>query len=108
MDQLSLVLEARAVGERMANLCTYKAEREGFDAEGARTFILGWLARHGKMRGEQLTDAAIEHGFHAHDARAYGSVFSTLSRRGLIRCVGYCERVKGHGTAGGRLWEAAR
>jgi hypothetical protein len=31
-------------------------------------------------------------------------VFGRLSRRGVIRTVGFCMRAKGHGTAGGRIW----
>lgn len=38
--------------------------------------------------------------------RAFGQLFRVLARRGDIRCVGYCERRKGHGTAGGRVWDA--
>lgn len=96
-----------AIGHELAELCAEKASRVAdFDAEGARRFVLGWLRRHGAMSGEALTDAAIEHGYRAHDARCYGAVIGALSRRGAIRCVGYCERRKGHGTSGGRVWEA--
>jgi hypothetical protein len=113
-QQLELTLPpprspARAVGEEAAQACADKAERVAdFDTEGAGRFILGWLARYGQMSGEQLVNAAQEHGHRPHDARAFGSVFSTLSRKNLIRCVGYCEREKGHGTAGGRLWGLVR
>lgn len=100
--------EAREQGHQAAQACADKAERQGFDTEGARRFILSWLARHGDMSGEALTDAAKEHGFRPHDDRAFGAVFGPLSRRGLIRCVGFCERERGHGTAGGRIWRLVR
>lgn len=100
--------EPRAEGERLGNLSTDKAERVAdFDSVGAGKFILGWLHRHGNVSGEALTNAAKEHGYHPHDDRAFGSVFGSLSRKGLIRCVGFCEREKGHGTAGGRVWAAS-
>lgn len=106
-EQLSFVLEPRALGEQAAEACTTKAERVAdFDREGAARFILGWLRRHGKLSGEDCTDAAIAHGYRAHDARAFGSIYHVLVNRGKIRCVGFCERRKGHGTAGGRVWEA--
>jgi hypothetical protein len=42
-----------------------------------------------------------------HDARAFGAVIGTLARRGQIEAVGFVARAKGHGTSGGRLWQAA-
>lgn len=100
---------ARSVGETAANLCEAKAVRVAdFDSDGAGKFVLGWLARHGAMSGEAVTDAAKEHGYRPHDDRAFGPVFARLSRRGEIRCAGFCERAKGHGTDGGRLWEVTR
>lgn len=98
MNQLALQLSER---------CASKAARvSDFDKDGAATFVLGWLRRHGRMSGEIATDAAKEHGFRPHDDRAFGAVFGSLSRRKLIRAVGYTERTKGHGTGGARIWEA--
>lgn len=100
---------AREQGEAAANACVEKAERVAqFDADGARTFVIGWLRRHGQMSGEALTDACKAHGFRPHDDRAFGAVFGVLVRRNEIRCVGSCERTKGHGTAGGRVWTVVR
>jgi hypothetical protein len=85
--------------------CADKAERTtDFNVDAAGEFILRHLKRRGETPGEILTDLAIAHGHVPHDARAFGQVYRTLARRGLIRCVGYCERTKGHGTAGGRVW----
>lgn len=102
-------LSPREQGLVAAAQCEAKAERVAeFDAEGARRFVLGWLARHGQQSGEQISTALMAHGFRVHDMRAYGSVFAGLARRNLIRCVGYCARQRGHGTSGGRLWVLAR
>jgi hypothetical protein len=99
---------ARATGDVMAAACTDKAKRVAeFDFEGACKFVLGWLTRHGATPGEELVNNAIAHGHRVHDARAFGSVFRVLSVRKQIRCIGYCERQKGHGTAGGRIWKIA-
>ena len=110
MNQLSIDFEsARAIGEYLGEKCADKAERVAdFDRDGAGRFILGWLVRHGPQSGEVLTQAAIEHGFRCHDARSYGPVYAKLVKRGLIRCVGYCARARGHGTSGGRVWAVAQ
>ena len=95
MNQLALDLSER---------CAAKAVRVAdWDRAGAESLILR-LLQAGPASGEKLTDLAVAYGFRPHDARAFGAVFGSLSRRGLIRCVGYCERRKGHGTAGGRIW----
>lgn len=101
--------QARAEGERLADLCADKAEKvSDFDTEGAGRFIVSQLVRNGDMSGEALTNAAKECGFRPHDDRAFGSVFQRLSKKGQIRTVGYCLRTKGRGTAGGRIWGLVR
>lgn len=103
------IAPARKAGERAALRCVAKAvEVAKFDTEGARKFVLSQLVRHGDMSGEALTDSAIKHGYRPHDSRAFGPVFGVLSKRGLIRCVGYGQRAKGHGTAGLRIWGLVR
>lgn len=98
---------AKLVGDKLAEACVDKAERVAeFDSAGAAKFILGWLVRHGPQSGETLTDAAKQHGYRPHDDRAFGAVYGALVRRHQIRQVGTCERTKGHGTAGGRVWAA--
>lgn len=102
-------LSPREQGLVAAAQCEAKAERVAdFDAQGARKFVLGWLARHGHQSGEAIVNACKEHGFRPHDDRAFGPVFAVLNRRNLIRVVGSCERAKGHGTAGGRVWGLVR
>lgn len=98
--------EASATGAAAAQACTAKAERQDpeFSAKAEKA-ILAHLAVVGRASGEVLTDVAIAHGARPHDARAFGGVFQSMSRRGLIRTVGFCLRTKGNGTAGGRIWE---
>lgn len=98
MNQIAIDFAAR---------CAAKAERvSDFDIERAADFILRALLKNGATPGEVLTDLARAAGFVPHDDRAFGQVFKRLAGRGNIRCVGYCERRKGHGTAGGRVWDA--
>lgn len=112
MQQLELgaplMTLARDKGERLAQACADKAERVAdWDREGAARFIHHWLVRHGPTSGEQLVKQATAHGYRAHDGRAYGAVFGALSRAGKIRCLrSDLPRERGHGTSGGKLWEA--
>ena len=87
--------------------CAIRAEnaRPGFMAE-ARDCILMLLER-GPQPGELLVDLCMMRGIVAPDARAFGVVFRVLSQRGQIKQVGYCERRKGHGCSGGRVWALA-
>ena len=106
MEQATLdFTAARAAGEQAAQACLAKAQRsDPLFSQRAATAILNHLRAVGQASGEDLVDIAIAHGAHAPDQRAFGAVFAGLSRRGLIRTVGFCMRGKGHGTAGGRLW----
>jgi hypothetical protein len=108
MKQRSLPFRdaSREQGETAAVACAAAAEKKGWDLVGAKNYILGYLIKFGRQSGEQLVNAAREAGFIPHDDRAFGPVFSGLSRKGLIRCVGYGCREKGNGTAGARVWEA--
>ncbi len=98
---------ARAVGEVAANRCEAAAEKRGFDSQGAANFILELLKKLGPCSGEFCVNQAKGAGFQPHDDRAFGAVFQSLVRRGLIRCTGFGMRVKGHGTGGARTWEIA-
>lgn len=96
-----------ATGLAAGEACAQKAERVAdFDREGAARFILGQLRRHGQISGEDLTADAVAHGFRCHDLRAYGPVFASLKRQGLIVRVGWCTRRRGNGTAGGSIYAA--
>lgn len=106
MQQASLNFEAaRERGEQGANACLAKARRADPEfSEKAAAAILSHLRVVRQASGEVLVDVAIAMGARCSDSRAFGSVFSTLARKGLIRTVGFCLRTKGNGTAGGRVW----
>lgn len=98
---------ARAEGERMAGLALEAAEERGFDSAGASRFIHGWLVRHGATSGEELVKQAKLHGYRGKDDRCFGGVFLGLQNRNLIRCIrSDLPRARGHGTSGGKLWQA--
>lgn len=100
---------ARAVGATAGQACADAAQRKtAFDLEAAREYLVRWLTMSGPTDGEMLVMILRSAGFRPHDDRAFGPVFSVLARRGVIKCVGHCARKRGHGTAGGRIWEAVR
>ena len=96
----------RTAGGEAAAACAEKAERvAGFHTAAAKTAILDALRTSRlAISGEELTDHCMRNGIVPHDARAFGAVFQSLARDGLIETVGFCPRAKGHWTAGGRLW----
>jgi len=102
------ITQARAVGQAAAELAQQRAERKepGFSERAAKhiLFSLGHLR---EASGEALTDLCKRDGITPPDDRAFGSVYAQLVRKGLIRCVGFVSRAKGHGTAGGRVWRLA-
>jgi hypothetical protein len=104
--QLAIDFEAaRESGNQAATACLHKAQRlDPTFSEKAASAILAHLQVVKQASGESLTDIAIAHGARPHDQRAFGAVFASLSRKNLIRTVGFCMREKGHGTAGGRIW----
>lgn len=98
---------ARAKGEDASRACTERAEQSsGFDTKGAREEVLRILDRHGRMSSEDIVDRLKIVGFQGHDDRCFGAIFSKLARDRKIRCIAFCRRRRGHGTAGGRIWEA--
>lgn len=99
---------AKEAGEQAMLACIKKAQQTAPDfAQKAERAILEHLRAVGRCSGEELTDIAKLKGAIPHDDRSFGAVFRSLSRRGVIRTVGYCARVRGHGTAGGRVWGIA-
>jgi hypothetical protein len=105
-EQLSIE-DAIAAGESGMQRCADKAESLGFSTDAARTFVLAWLAEYGATWGELIVDGAQKAGrsdLQAHDARAWGAVFSSLSRQHRIRTIEFGLRLKGNGTAGARKW----
>jgi hypothetical protein len=108
MTQVAIDFTApRDLGDVAGRACADKAERTtAFDTAAAGRFVLATLIKNGETPGELLTDLARKAGHVPHDDRAFGVVFKMLAKERAIRCVGYCERRKGHGTAGGRVWDA--
>jgi hypothetical protein len=108
MTQLSIDFTPRQRGADAAEACTAKAEGLGFSTVAARAFVLAYLADQGPAWGEDVVDAAIATGcadLTAHDGRAWGSVFSTLSRLHQIHCLRADGiRRHGRGTSGARQW----
>jgi len=86
--------------------CTAKAERAGFDTAAAKAAVLDLLADGLPRSGEEIVDHCLRLGIVPHDARAFGSVFARLRQQGAIEAVGFCDRRKGNGTAGGRIWKS--
>lgn len=108
MEQLAISFDApRAAGEVAAQRCLDKARRvaDPLFAQKAEAAILNHLRVVRRASGEDLTSIAKAHGAVPHDDRAFGPVYGSLSRRKVIRVVDFCLRSKGHGTAGGRVWE---
>jgi hypothetical protein len=107
MNQLSLEL-AQRLGQHAMLRTQVRAEHAapGFTTRAA-DFILGYLRDCGPTPGELLTDLCKARGMRPPDDRAFGAVFKMLANRGEIRQCGWTERRKGHGTGGGRVWEAA-
>ncbi|MCU8942218.1 hypothetical protein OE519_00350 [Pseudomonas aeruginosa] len=100
---------ARRLGEEQMQLALDAATSTdpSFSAR-AYTFIVAYVreqsARLGSVPGEQVTMAARAAGITPKDDRAFGAIYAKAIRQGDIRVVGACARVRGHGTAGGRLY----
>lgn len=102
---------ARRLGEEQMQLALDAATSTD-PSFGARayTFIVAYVreqsARLGSVPGEQVTLAARAAGIRPADDRAFGAIYAKAVRRGEIKVVGYCARVRGHGTSGGKLYAA--
>ena len=105
---------ARRLGEEQMQLALDAATSTdpSFSAR-AYTFIVAYVreqsARLDSVPGEQVTMAARAAGITPKDDRAFGAIYAKAIRQGDIRqgdirVVGACARVRGHGTAGGRLY----
>ena len=72
--------------------------------EKAIAFTVKYLKERGRASGEDISDACIAAGIKPHDERAFGPVFSHLSKTGRIEKCGTAIRRKGHGTSGAHVW----
>lgn len=110
MNQLHIDFEtrvrsARKLGAEAGNAAADKAEQEDLEFRTkALDFIVGYIRKHGEATGESATLAAVLAGIKPKDQRAFGPVYAKALKRGLIRIVGYVPRVRGHGSAGGKLY----
>jgi hypothetical protein len=100
---------ARKLGEEAANKAADRADNAepGFSTralEHIRQTMLA-AAPSAQLRGEDIVNAAKVAGIRPPDDRAFGAIFAKAIREGLIVPVGFAPRVKGHGTAGGRVYE---
>lgn len=95
--------DARLLGMAGMALAEHAAGA-GF-VEHAKTYVLGYLAKHKLASSEILTDACKLAGIKPEkDDRAFGPVYAALQREKAIKRVGSCARNKGHGSAGGNVW----
>lgn len=97
---------ARAEGAVAERSALHAAEQDDplFGAR-ALAFIVNYIRAKGEVPGESVTMACTAAGIRpAKGDRAFGGVYSKALRNNYIRVVGYCARVRGHGTAGGRLY----
>ena len=76
--------------------------------DAAKAFVLTYLKLHGATAGEVLTEACCQAGIVPHDTRAFGPIYMTLARQGVIEKCGSVARRLGHGTAGGNIWRVTR
>lgn len=74
----------------------------------ARAFVVRYLEANGPTAGEVLTMACRRAGIVPHDDRAFGPVYLSLLRSHTIERVGTARRERGHGTAGGNVWDLRR
>lgn len=113
LDTLQQVADRQAVVNRqrddaMRQIAQHAEERRQDFARQARVYIVQYLEAHGPTAGEVLTAACKAAGIRPHDDRAFGPVYMTLARRGVIEKVGSVRRELGHGTAGGNIWGLVR
>lgn len=105
------VATARRIGEDQMQLALDAATSTdpGFGAR-AYKFIVAYVREQsallGSVSGESVTFAARAAGIRPKDDRAFGSIYAKAIRNGDIHVAGTCQRVRGHGTAGGRLYAA--
>ena len=92
--------------ERDAAMATVERNAGEVFSLQARSHVLRMLQK-GDISGEGIVEVGEAIGIRAHDSRAWGPVFGWLSRKKLIVKAGFCQRLKGHGTAGGIVWRLA-
>lgn len=98
------IFQAAAAGEAAMTACFSKASRLDPDfKDKAQKAILAHLNEVKQAPGETLTHVAKQAGAVPHNDKAFGAIFQSMARGGLIRKMGYCPRAHGHG-APGPVW----
>jgi hypothetical protein len=98
---------ARKLGAEAGDACLAKAQDKDPEfGERAYRFIVDFVREHGPVPGEAATLAAVLAGIRCHDQRAFGPVYARALREKAIQVVGSVPRVRGHGSAGGKLYAA--
>lgn len=103
---MNLELDFTARDKAMAKVADHAETHSPDFAEQAQRMVISLLAA-GEASSEALTMACKDRGLVPHDDRAFGPVYCSLSKRGLIVKAGSCPRSRGHGTSGGIVWKLA-
>jgi hypothetical protein len=91
--------------EAMAVVSQHAEDNTPAFAERASEFITEYLrTKNCPLSGEVLTMACKQAGIVPHDDRAFGPVYMSLIKRGVIEKSGTVRRERGHGTAGGNTY----
>jgi hypothetical protein len=95
--------------ERDAALAQVEANAGPCFKARALRFVVEYLREHGERSGEEITDAAKAAGITPENTdRAFGPVYASLLKDGLIQRVGFCLRKKGHGCSGGSVYRLSK
>ncbi len=97
--------QARAAGQAAQELATARAEREEPDFRARAVAAILERLKQGPASGEALTDYVKASGLTlARNGKELGSYYCRLRKSGAIHVVGPCDRAKGHGTGGGKVY----
>lgn len=104
---MDLFTMAEAIEMRDRGMASVEGAAGAIFKSRARQFILEYLEKNGPSPGENITEACVKAGIKPHDLRAFGPVYMSLAKDGLITKAGTCRRRLGHGTTGGNIWRLA-
>jgi hypothetical protein len=83
-------------------------ERDPTWSEQAMAFILKAMVGKSSVTGEDLVDQCKKAGILPPTTdRAFGPIFMSLSKKGVIRRIGFEARRKGHAAPGASMWTLA-
>ena len=101
---------ARRLGDEAGQYCLeLAAAKDPLFPERAYEFIVNFIrGQRGSVPGESAVLAARQAGIRPHDDRSFGPIFKKALKDEAIQVVGFVPRVRGHGTAGGRLYAAGK